>query len=164
MNAGSLHIVLGNLIGLRNQSFVGEISRDIEVWNNAIYGYESQTVGTSAPTSKSAKGTVTRLQVKTTIHFADDDESRGPEKNPNVGTMNYKSDKLDYEYFLELNAQGQIIGGEWISFDRPDFLWTREAMPFDGDFKALGNIYRPAELPANPVPGQATEKPAPAGE
>lgn len=31
-----------------------------------------------------------------------------------------------YLYDLELNDQGQIIGGEWYTNKHPDFLWTPE--------------------------------------
>ena len=30
----------------------------------------------------------------------------------------------DYEYLLELDADGNILGGEWISTNQPDFLWA----------------------------------------
>lgn len=53
----------------------------------------------------------------------------------------------DYEYFLELNASGNIIGGEWITSTRPDFMWMYGR---SSDFKSgpinlthLKHIYRP---------------------
>ena len=30
---------------------------------------------------------------------------------------------VDYEYVLELDKNGSIIGGKWLSYDRPDFLY-----------------------------------------
>ena len=35
-----------------------------------------------------------------------------------------------------------VIGGEWISFDRPDFMWKRINKDFEGYFKGLEKIYK----------------------
>ena len=32
-----------------------------------------------------------------------------------------------YDYKLELNSKGEIIGGDWISEGRPDFIWLQKA-------------------------------------
>jgi hypothetical protein len=29
----------------------------------------------------------------------------------------------NYEYVIELNAAGMVIGGEWVTQTRPDFMW-----------------------------------------
>jgi hypothetical protein len=52
-----------------------------------------------------------------------------------------------YEYYLEIDAAGKIIGGSWISETRPDFLWMfarsdnfkNSPIPLGG----LGKIYVP---------------------
>jgi len=47
----------------------------------------------------------------------------------------------NYEYKLELNNKGEIIGGEWISSARPDFIWKRTAPEFSGYMEGLKGIY-----------------------
>lgn len=50
------------------------------------------------------------------------------EKFPNHRNNDSKSDdKLEtqiYNYDLELNQDGKIIGGEWHTDNHPDFIWT----------------------------------------
>ena len=41
-------------------------------------------------------------------------------------------------------ASGEIIGGTWVSYKRPDFIWTKEKSPeFTGDLADLVKIYQP---------------------
>ena len=44
-----------------------------------------------------------------------------------------------------LDASDRIIGGQWVSYDRPDFIWTKDKAPaFCGsDLSELGRIYQP---------------------
>ena len=48
----------------------------------------------------------------------------------------------EYEYALELDAHNNIVGGSWISFERPDFIWKIEKPKFKGYFKRLKRLYR----------------------
>ena len=50
----------------------------------------------------------------------------------------------NYHYYLELDQNHNIIGGQWISLDRPDDLYLVKFSDFGGDFRELGRIYRPA--------------------
>jgi hypothetical protein len=48
-----------------------------------------------------------------------------------------------YRYKLELDRNGKIIGGQWITLDRPDDLYFVKKSAFVGSFSELGKIYRP---------------------
>ena len=52
--------------------------------------------------------------------------------------------KSHYQYRLDLDSQGKIIGGNWITFDRPDDLYMVKKVGFMGHFNHLGDIYEPA--------------------
>jgi hypothetical protein len=146
INAGAFHLAMTNLIGLRNKGFVAEVDRGVEVWNNPAFAYrysidETQTTGSIA---SSARGTVRRVLVRMEMTIADDDENFGPTWDPVVGTPNYRQETIHYQYYLDLGADDSILGGEWVSFERPDFIWIKNEMRFTGDFAALNSIYRPA--------------------
>lgn len=61
-------------------------------------------------------------------------------------------DAASYEYTLDLNANGEIIGGDWISFDRPDYMWIMKKEGFFDDFKRLGEVYQAVQYPAGQTP------------
>jgi hypothetical protein len=56
-----------------------------------------------------------------------------------------------YDYTLELDRNGKIIGGAWISTDRPDFIWLQERPMFAGYYQKLQDIYK-ASLDTVPLP------------
>ncbi len=51
-----------------------------------------------------------------------------------------------YRYKLELNRSNEIIGGQWITLDRPDDLYFVKKAGFAGRFAQLGKIYRPMRV------------------
>jgi hypothetical protein len=175
VNAGSFHIVMANYIGLRGTPFIADVSRGYEVWNNPIYAYESKEVNFSGPTSNSPPKTIRRILVETDVRYSSDHEDLGPQWDATVGTpetlvtddlakadphafdhvFRYETDH--YSYWLDLSVDNVILGGEWVSADRPDYLWMKKPMKFEGDFEALNRIYDPVTFPATPA--QAAEVP-----
>jgi hypothetical protein len=120
---GAFHIVLTNQLGLKGEFFVSELDRGEQVWNYAIYRYQSQIIGQGRGYRGAAPGTVRTLTISTTLWMASDDVA--PRWDATVGTPQFEARSVNYKYYLELDAYGRIIGGEWISWDRPDFLWMQ---------------------------------------
>ena len=56
-------------------------------------------------------------------------------------TRSQLSQSVDYEYWLELDKKDRIVGGTWVTYDRPDFLWTQTQPEFTGIYKVLKNLY-----------------------
>lgn len=140
VNAGSFHLVLTNQIGLLKEGFVADVTRDLEVWNQPIYAFSVDEVARSQSASPgAAPGTVEEVTVRTRMVY-------GVENGPtweNLGEIEEnKTREVTYEYRLELDKMGTIIGGEWLTFQRPDFLWIRDKPTFTRDFKPLQKLYQ----------------------
>lgn len=151
-NAGSFHIVLVNQIALFKKSFMLDVTTDYEVWNQPVHAFTSRVIGFQAPSPGAATGTQREAVVQTTIRYT---VENSPTVLPVLGTANQKDSQKTYQYRLELNAQNEVIGGAWISADRPDFLWTQEPSAFEGKWKTLGDLYsqsRGGLNPPTPVP------------
>jgi len=140
VNAGAFHVILANELGLDNAPFVADIARDQQVWNQPVFAYKSQILG-DVPTiyASAAPGTTRIVQVKTTMYYVD-------ESSPNwnaIPAANFPQEisTNDYQYTLELNASGEIIGGEWSEYDRPDFVWRETAPTLTGYLQDIGTIY-----------------------
>ena len=155
-NAGSFHLVLSNQIGLLDEAFFVDVSRGAEVWNQAVYSYETvilqQRYGASR---KAAPGTVKEIKVHTRMFYTT--EIPQSFERPLGQPVAFK----DYYYWLEINRNGEIIGGEWLDSraNRPDFLWKQEIPEFWGDYKFLEEIYNLSiQVPEEPEePGEPTE-------
>jgi hypothetical protein len=161
VNAGSFHIVLTSMIGINGHSFVAEVDRYNDVWNQPVVGYESQVAEELQLTDlDKSRGIDRKIRILTSMSYGDELEFYKPEraaegylgfvsKEPVTGTPAQQVTSRNYEYILELYRNGKIIGGEWISEGRPDFLWMKKKdvrflngkMPLSG----LNSIYKPVK-------------------
>jgi hypothetical protein len=137
VNAGSFHIVLANQIALLKEGFIADVTRDFEVWNQPVFAYDAHITNQREPSDKQRGfGTHKVIEVYLELHYV---VERDQHWDFRINRSDYAT--KHYQYELELNAKGNIIGGEWISEDRPDFLWKRELPKFAGYFQSLQKIY-----------------------
>jgi len=162
VNAGAFHIVLSNMIGILGRGFVLDIDRYNDVWNQPVVGYNSNVQEElSVSDSDKRQGIYRKISIKTKFFYGEELkfftaelEAQGLKnfvsKLPVNGTEHQKILSRDYQYIIELNASGEIIGGEWLTETRPDFMWNyarskkfkNSPIPL-GD---LGKIYKPVAL------------------
>lgn len=138
VNAGAFHLVLANRIGIQKKGFVADVTRDQQVWNQPIYSFQSSVMGYQGVSPGASPRTVKEVLVRTTMTYTIEIVQSWNIIFPNSG--NYLASKV-YDYRIELDSQGQIIGGDWLSSDRPDFLWTQIASPMLGGWESLKKIY-----------------------
>jgi hypothetical protein len=138
-NAGAFHIVVTNRLGLRDQPFVADMTRDNQVWNHPVYGFKTKILGDSLEVlASAAPGTVKMVRVQTELRYIDE---YGPQWSPEPWSrVAPQLRSRIFHYLLELDAGGHIIGGEWRDEARPDFLWTQPAPALTGDFAPLADI------------------------
>eukprot|EP01117_Protostelium_nocturnum_P014410 TRINITY_DN5482_c2_g1_i1.p1 TRINITY_DN5482_c2_g1~~TRINITY_DN5482_c2_g1_i1.p1 ORF type:complete len:268 (-),score=115.35 TRINITY_DN5482_c2_g1_i1:147-950(-) len=135
MNAATFHLILTNQIS-RGQFFVADVDRGDAVWNQPIFKYSFTLNGTRAPTNSSAKGTTSEVLVHMQMIYTRESVSRWTPHTLDPVTFTKR-----YQYYLELDAKKNILGGNWVSWDRPDFSWRSTYNPFHGYFNNLGLIY-----------------------
>jgi hypothetical protein len=152
-NAGTFHLVLTNQIAKRKQGFVADVVRDLQVWNHPVYGYTSEIISQlDGASAGAAAGTVREVTIKTTMNYVSE---TGP--NWEHGRINER--QREYNYRVEINQNGQIIGGEWLDSERPDFLWMQDAPQFANmggiKFSTLGSIYETSRTAQDDIPNPA---------
>ena len=136
-DAGAFHIVMGNYLGLWDEGVLAEVVHDKEIWNQPVYGFNSQVLKRGASLDRRrTPGTAQQVEVKTEMLYANDggrmfwrhdgsdDEFYAWWEMTN-NSSNYRGDSKTYHYILDLNSRGEIIGGHWKSYLRPDFLWVK---------------------------------------
>ena len=145
-NAGAFHVVLTNQIGLKDEGFIIDRTRDLEVWNQPVYSYSTKIVGDKEGASASAApGTVKEVTIEAIVVYVGEVAPRWHNKMSERALK-----RIVYKYVLEINKTGEIIGGEWLSYNRPDFIYKEEAPKFTGYFKELEELYKRATAPKNP--------------
>lgn len=142
INAGALHVILANQIGLKKQAFIAERDRSNQIWNQPVYGYQFQIVG-----SARAKAGVRGVHVRGTLYYTDElDKSQW---EPVTGTAAFVEGKMELDYVLDLDSSGRIIGGSWNGKSLgPDFVWLPTSeLKFGSEMDGLNRLYKPVGAP-----------------
>jgi hypothetical protein len=111
-----------------------------------VYGFEFEIRGQTT-SKKAAYAYIIHAKM---MYAQDDLEGEEAKKlfswNPTVGTANYAGAVKEYDYVLELDWNGRIIGGEWLEGskkDHPDLFWMpTEKITFTPEFSILNQIYK----------------------
>lgn len=134
VNPGAFHLLLCNLIGRDKRAFCEDRTANYEVWNQPIQEYRV------TKQEKIPRREATRLARLSGIWYRHNPQAKqwyhvqlevdyitesAAGLRPNADTD--EQERTDpYEYILECDGDGNIIGGEWIATSRtehPDFLW-----------------------------------------
>lgn len=135
-NPGTFHVVASNMLGLQKKSFVEDKTFDYQVWNQPVRSYK--VLQNNAVTAEDAN----KLITATGSDYLFNDKAVSfhhikmlfkyiAEPAQHIGgNLSSSIDKYTnqdvYEYVLELDGDGKIIGGEWVGASKknhPDFLW-----------------------------------------
>jgi hypothetical protein len=134
LNAGAFHIILTNKLGLSKKSFIADIDRFNEVWNHVAVDYKIDIYSELPPNENSAYGTFKRYYVEATVKYAG---AISPKFDAVLGTENAEYVSQTYVYYIEVDKNDNIIGGEWESNLRPDFVWVQDQAEFHGTWSVL---------------------------
>lgn len=153
MDPGAFHVVLTNFVGIHGQSIVDQRTFALEIWNQPVYAYRvtSMTDVTAAEANAlvdpELEGWIEYQFNDDATHFVavDLDLRWVPEVEPMPANANNvevgANTHLDkYSYVLELDSDGNIIGGEWTGasiWNHPAFLYMPTA-PLKDSASAAG--------------------------
>jgi hypothetical protein len=137
-NPGTWHMTVVNQLGLGKKPFIMDSRYDYEVWNRPVISYKITYFNpqTSVQSQKAAAVTIPKAlftRDKFSEFRSDDarfvvgvsmDVTYASElRSHHLEGSSFSSRIVKYVYDLELNAEGKIIGGEWYTNSRPDFLY-----------------------------------------
>lgn len=136
-NPGAYHVLLANLLGQRKQSFVEDNTWDIPIWNYPLRSFDIETSrevsaaeanrllgrGRSGDPYRFNADAPKLTYVKTNVHYIGADMPRRHAPRSSRTPHTYVD---TYEYILEMDEAGKIVGGEWVGETmrgHPDFVW-----------------------------------------
>ncbi len=171
VNPGFWHVALVNQIGLAKRSLIIDAAYDYEVWNQPLRSYKYRYFN---PQNGEKSDTAAKVIVRKEDYSKDKFRKfRSPKAVAYVGVemdLTYVSENwnfpsevddastdayrtVNYLYDLELDANGDIIGGEWYRNEHPDFVWlpmmaTRAVS--NGDRSVQPSAWNPMEQQVPP--------------
>lgn len=128
-NAGSLHLILTNLIGRDRRAFAEDRTMNYQVWNQPVVGYQvdlleeitmEQALDLVDPDRQVCTGGTycynedakKFYEVLIDVRYITESSASTEPMLPNIGRYT-RTDT--YHYVLECGDDGEITGGEWIS-------------------------------------------------
>jgi hypothetical protein len=133
-NAGAFYVVILNVIGRLHRSFVADITTDYQVWNHPVRDFRitrQQEVNEAEACRLVNRSDVQEYPYNTDASRFVDVEmvmryvvEGSASAEPYIPEIDSYTRSRTYHFLLELNADGMVIGGEWISTNQPDFLWA----------------------------------------
>ncbi len=169
-NPATFHLVMTNQLGVNHRSFIMDGTYDLEVWNFPLVSYTFKYFNpqTMQPTMDFRYAIVPIEQfsvdkfrsyrspyARYVIGIAMDD-TYVIEIVPNHNSQQGNPTKtVRHIYDLELDANYNVIGGEWYSDAHPDFIWTYD-LGSQARSTADGNLNPGDWRPGNAVPAHWT--------
>jgi hypothetical protein len=131
VNPGTFHAAIANWLGRMKHVLVMDQYSGDQVWNYPLYAYEVQSL--ESITEQQARqavvgnggeyvfnpGAAKFALVRTKLTFT------MAQRNESIGKQ-YPGE-MQLQYVLELDAAGDIVGGEWVGESQqrhPDFIWV----------------------------------------
>ena len=110
-NPGAFHIVMANQIGLRDEAFGIDADISAQKWNQPVHTYESHQIIRRAPSAGASDEAVEEVVVQSLVTYTMEIH---PTWDAVLGTERHSDTTKTYTYTLELNAAGEIVGGQWV--------------------------------------------------
>lgn len=141
-NPATFHIALMNQVGILKKHLFLDRSSGSEVWNESVFRYEMKYYN---PVTKKEYSRLSDAMIEYTSNIKKKDalaKLRSPSTHFLVyvhidvvfgSQSNGRLDRatggrlyetVDYDYDLEIDVAGNIVGGEWDTDIHPDFLWV----------------------------------------
>ncbi|TMW55310.1 hypothetical protein Poli38472_013201 [Pythium oligandrum] len=186
---GFFHLAIHNIMGIQKKSFIVDATAGAEVWNQPVYSYEvveteemepdeaAQTYFNTSSYSVFNKHATKVVYTKTYFNWVVESTENKPFVS--TGLVAEHTAGAIYEYLLELDAESNVIGGEWLGDSKkqhPDFLWFPSTLPAADLVTSVGLKYKDVrelielstkcEQPTNsttPVPTTVTPVPTTVG-
>ncbi len=153
VNAASFHLVLTNELGIAKKGIIMDATRDLQVWNQPVFKFAARVDAEQPASPGAAQGTIKEVIITNEVTYGAESVAQW---NAVIGTEYFNSVTVTYKYRLELDIAGQIVGGEWLSTERPDFLWVQERAKFTGYLALVETIYKES-LKSKGIPNLANE-------
>ena len=145
MNPGTLHATLANWVGMMKHVVIIDTYPGDQVWNYPVVGYKvlSKNSVSAQEAAKAVTGASAYIFNPAAVKFV--------QVHSQIYTVSATSNEIlqsrsegttDLTYILELDAVGNIVGGEWTGnsiMNHPNFVWVAfEPIPSNGS-RYLGN-------------------------
>jgi hypothetical protein len=119
LNPGSFHILLANYIG-NGEAFSIDCDNGPEKWNQPVHRFDSEILGRRPPDARASEKAIEEVIIRSSVTYTIEIEQNA-EANTDSGLQSNRTE--EYMYTVELDENGEIVGGQWLT-DIGGNAWT----------------------------------------
>ena len=123
-NPGAFHVVLANQIGILNAGMNIDADTTYQRWNQPVYAYDSEILLERDPSPSASARAEREVVIRTELEYTLEIE---PQWVPALGTSEQSTKVVTYLYTVELDRQGEVVGGQWLIESDNRFVSLEEA-------------------------------------
>jgi hypothetical protein len=126
-NAGTFFVLTTNMIQEGKTGFVIDRDPGTQVWNQPVWAYQHTFVGDTCPIEikQPARKNQRVAHIKTSLAWVGELHAQ---EAPHGDKNRVEID--NYEYCVEIDEKDNVVGGAWVSTNRPDFIWMTSKPDF----------------------------------
>ncbi|OWZ13739.1 Transglutaminase elicitor [Phytophthora megakarya] len=163
LNPAFFHIAVTNMLGLLNATFVADVEAGSQVWNQPVRGFKvyeqtEMSLEEAAQTFYGLESYPFNAAAKSIVYMKSRLSWVVETYNDGGLVQNGQVDQFTtgayYTYLLEMDDNGNIIGGEWVYESdnaHPDFIWFPKAKPAADTVTSVGLSYKDGVSTATPT-------------
>lgn len=132
LDAGTFHVTLANKLGKMGEVFFIDVDPKERRENRLVIKFQSMTLDEFKPQGNEVEGTAKVLKILNRLTYLDSSPL------PTWEASGVKHLVMEYSYHLYLNLKDEVIGGKWLTSERPESLWIlEERVDFNGLLQGL---------------------------
>ena len=135
-NPGSFHIVMANFLQ-RGQAFGIDADNHREKWNQPVHTFYTEELARMEPSDGASPEAVSQVVVQSAVTYTQEIHATW---DAVLGTEQHADTTKHYIYSLELDAAGNIVGGQWmVGADGGGFMTLHQVVQyFVNEGKSVG--------------------------
>jgi hypothetical protein len=110
-NPGSFHIVMANQLGLRGEAFGIDAVNGYEKWNQPVHRFTATELSRRPPSEGASESAVEEVVIRASVTYTQEIHATWDAVG---GTDAHSDTTKTYAYTLELDPDGEIVGGQWL--------------------------------------------------
>lgn len=139
LNPGTFHVTLTNSVAMRGEGLLADLDVSHSTAHFAVKSFASRVEEEALPETDAPSGSIKVLKIRSKVNYVS--AAKGPSWDPVLRTEKQTEFSKEYKYLLYLRYDNEIIGGEWLTDERPHYLWKAGPVKeFKDEFENLGQL------------------------
>lgn len=139
LNPGTFHVTIANNVAMRGEGLLVDLDASQSTAHYAVKSFASRVEEENLPESDAPSGSIKVLKIRSKVKYIS--AAQAPTWDPVLRSEGQTEFSKEYNYLLYLRYDNEIIGGKWLTEERPHYLWKAgPVQEFKDQFENLSQL------------------------